>query len=74
MRHQILQSPAPFERIIGDQLYPFFEYKKLCNCNQHGFRKKRSTEAAALELIDKLITELDEDETPINIYGFVKSF
>ena len=36
--------------------------------HQYGFRPKHSTEYAALELIDRIITQLDKDEIPINIY------
>ena len=36
--------------------------------HQYGFRQKHSTEYAALELIDRIITQLDKDEIPINIY------
>ena len=36
--------------------------------HQHGFRQKHSAEYAALELIDRIIIQLDKDEIPINIY------
>ena len=36
--------------------------------HQYGFRPKYSTEYEALELIDRIITQLDKDEIPINIY------
>ena len=36
--------------------------------HQYGFRQKHSTEYAALELIDRKITQLDKDDIPINIY------
>ena len=36
--------------------------------HQYGFRPKYSTENAALELIDRITTQLDKDEIPINIY------
>ena len=36
--------------------------------HQYGFSPKHSTEYAALELIDRIITQLDKDEIPINIY------
>ena len=36
--------------------------------NQYGFRKEHSTEFAALELIDRILTRMDNKETPINIY------
>ena len=36
--------------------------------NQYGFRSMHSTEYAALELIDRIITQMDNNELPINIY------
>ena len=36
--------------------------------NQYGFRKEHSTEFAALELIDRILTCMDNKEIPINIY------
>ena len=41
---------------------------KLLFNNQYGFRSMHSTEYAALELIDRIITQMDKDELPINIY------
>ena len=41
---------------------------KLLFDHQYGFRPKHSAECAALELIDRIITQLDKDEMPINIY------
>ena len=36
--------------------------------SQYGFRKEHSTEFAALELIDRILTRMDNKEIPINIY------
>ena len=36
--------------------------------SQYGFRKCHSTDHAALELIDKIITDMDKSNIPINIY------
>ena len=38
------------------------------NSSQYGFRSGHSTDYAALELIDRLITKMDRNEVPINIY------
>ena len=35
---------------------------------QYGFRKEHSTECAALELIDRILTYMDKKEIPVNIY------
>ncbi len=42
------------------QLYNFFQEKKLLYNVQYGFRTKHSTELAALELIDRVIVEMDK--------------
>ena len=56
------------ERIIYDQFSSYLKENKLLFDHQYGFRSKHSTEFAALELIDRIITDMDNDETPINIY------
>ena len=35
--------------------------------SQHGFRTEHSTELAALELVDRTITALDNNDTPFSI-------
>ena len=40
----------------------------LFNPQQYGFRKKSSTELAALELIDRLLNQLNNHSIPINFY------
>ena len=56
------------EKIIFTQLSSYFNEHKLIFDNQYGFRPKHSTEYAALELIDRIITQMDKKETPINIF------
>ena len=56
------------EKIIYDQLSCYLNDSKLLFNNQYGFRSMHSTEFAALELIDRIITQMDKDELPINIY------
>ncbi len=36
--------------------------------SQYGFRQEHSTEYATLEIIDRIMIEMDKNETPINIY------
>ncbi|MGB1899487.1 MAG: reverse transcriptase family protein, partial [Candidatus Kariarchaeum pelagius] len=57
-----------FERIIYNQLYEYFTNNDLFYKNQYGFRKKHSTELAALELIDRIKRDLDKGELPIAIF------
>ena len=57
-----------FERVMYNQIYNHFLNNKLFFNSQYGFRSKHSTELAALELIDKIITKMDHNEIPLNIY------
>ena len=57
-----------FETVICDQLCEYFSSKNLLCSQQYGFRKKSSTELAALEIIDRLPTQLDSQLIPINLY------
>ncbi len=36
--------------------------------SQYGFRIKHSTELATLEIVDRIIIQMDNNKTPINIY------
>ena len=56
------------EKIIYDQLSCYLNDSKLLFDNQYGFRSMHSTKYAALELIDRIITQMDNNELPINIY------
>ena len=56
------------ENIIFTQLSLYFNENKLIFDNQYGFRPKHSTEYAALELVDIIITQMDKKEVPINIF------
>jgi exonuclease III len=57
-----------FEKIILSQLNNYFDINNLHFNSQYGFRKKRSTELAALELIDTLSLKMDQNKTPISIF------
>ena len=56
------------EKIIFTQLSSYFNEHKFIFDNQYGFRPKHSTEYAALELVDRIITQMDKKEAPINIF------
>ena len=53
---------------MHDQIYSFFTEHSLFNDNQYGFKSFHSTEYAIMEVIDRTITALDSNETPINIF------
>ena len=57
-----------FERVMFNQLYSCFIENDLLYSSQYGFRKGNSTEFAVLEIIDRIVLDLDKGETPINVY------
>ncbi len=57
-----------FEKVIYKQLYEYFQSKRLFYKGQYGFRSGHSTEMAALELIDRVIKDMDNNEIPLNIF------
>ena len=57
-----------FETVIHEQLSEYFVTNNLFSPQQYGFRKNSSTELAALELLDRLLIQLDSRKIPINFY------
>ena len=57
-----------FEKIIFIQLYAYFVKNNLFFSSQYGFRSEHSTEFAALELVDRIIQQLDQKEIPFSIF------
>ena len=57
-----------FEKVIYQQLYAYFENSKLFFKGQYGFRKGHSTEMASLELVDIILSFMDNGDTPIGIF------
>ena len=56
------------ERIMNNQLLMYFTNTKLLSDNQYGFRPHHSTEYAALEIVDRITTHLDNNQLPISIF------
>ncbi len=56
------------EKNIFKQLYHFVLDNKLLYNAQYGFRRDHSTEYASLELVDRIIVEMDKMNTPVNIF------
>ncbi len=48
--------------------YTFIQSQNIFYKNQYDFREGHSTELATLELIDRIIQEMDLGETPFNVY------
>ena len=64
-----------FENVMHTQLIEYFTDNNLLSSQQYGFRSNRSTELAALELMDRNIHHMNENCCPINIYlDFSKAF
>ena len=57
-----------FEKIIHNQIYNFFTKHKLFFESQYGFRRNHSTEYATMELIDKVMHDLDNGDNPISVF------
>ena len=57
-----------FERAAYNQLYNYFKINNLFHNNQYGFRDLHSTELASLELIDRILNDLDDKNNPITVY------
>ena len=57
-----------FEKVISNQIHMHFESNNLFYTDQYGFRKKHSTQLAALELVDRITQDLDKGKTPISIF------
>ena len=56
------------ERVMHNQLSHYLTSNNLLYDNQYGFRKSHSTEMAALELINRIISAMDKNELPLNIF------
>ncbi len=57
-----------FERVIFDQLYEYMTINNLFINSQYGFRKKHSTELAALEFVDRIAKDMDKNKVPLSIF------
>ena len=57
-----------FEKVIYNQLFNHFSKNKLFFNSQYGFRPQHSTELATLELIDRIVYDMEQNKIPLNIY------
>ena len=57
-----------FEKIIYDQIYPYFDSNNILSNNQYGLRRLHSTEFAVLEILDRITEALDQGHTPFVFY------
>jgi len=56
------------EKVMCKQISNYFSDLKLFYQSQYGFRSLHSTEFAALELVERVISELDNNKIPLNIF------
>ena len=56
------------ENVMHNQMMDYFASNELFSSQQYGFRPNRSTELAALELMDRNIDNMNQKFSPINIY------
>ena len=64
-----------YGKVLLEQLATYFDNNNLIHSYQYGFRKRHSTEYAALYIVDYLNYEMDLKMTPTNIYlDFSKAF
>ena len=57
-----------FEKAVHKQLYDYMTNNNLFNNNQYGFRAKHSTEYAAIDLIDRIMGQIDKNEIPFAVF------
>ena len=56
------------EKVISSQINDFFKINNLFYDSQYGFRPGHSTEYAAIEISDRIISAMDKNKIPLNIY------
>lgn len=54
--------------MVFTQVYNYFCTHNLFYTSQYGFRKSHSTELAALELVDRIFTYLDDGKIPVSVF------
>ena len=59
---------------VNEQLSEYFISNNLFCPQQYGFRKNSSTELAALELLDRVLDQMDKHKIPINFHIDLKAF
>ena len=57
-----------FKKVVFNQLSEYFKVNNLSFEGQYGFRDKHSAELATMELMDRVITALNEKRLPISIF------
>ena len=64
-----------FEKIMYNRIIEFVDNREILHDSQFGFRKKRSTTAALIVLVDKILSGLNNGEITLGIFlDFSKAF
>ena len=64
-----------FEKVVYKQVYNYMNENNLLYKSQYGFRKRHSTEFAAMEVTDTIFKDLDKKKVPLAIFlDFSKAF
>ena len=57
-----------FEKVVFEQLSDYFSSNKYFHEGHYGSREKHSTELATVELMDRIISALNDKRLPISIF------
>ena len=57
-----------FEKVVYNQLFTYFQKNRLLYNGQYGFGMNHSTELAAIELVDRILKDIDNKKIPLAIY------
>ena len=57
-----------FEKIMYKRMIKFIEINKILTNQQYGFRKRRSSEHAIIDIVDKISQAIDEGKLTIGIF------
>ena len=57
-----------FERILHDQIYNYFENNSLFFFSQYGYRRKHSTEFATVQLVEYIISKIDQRKDVATVF------
>ena len=57
-----------FEKVAYNQVYSYFTTNELFYEGQYGFREKHSTELANMELLERVLSALNDKKLPVSIF------
>ena len=64
-----------FEKVVNNRLVEFLELNNILSKDQYGFRKKYSTKLSLINLVNTLLTSIDEGKITLGIFiDFKKAF